>query len=159
MAHTLCTIRASAAASKSGRSDSAHAMKLYTGAIDGDCSELLRSQSAPGEVNVGQLSGSRQFAAQGKNLTSENPVMASSVHACRVSRPDTRQQATAAPQLPEAMASHGQTNRKRISSCENSNGARAFWPGHRASWRVHGQSSVRRRDGAGRQRAKGIVQV
>lgn len=87
MAHTLCIIRASAAASKSGRSESAHAMKLYAGAIDGDWFELPRSQPAPYEVNVWQLSGSRQFAAQRKDWTSENTVMAGGVTACRMNRP------------------------------------------------------------------------
>lgn len=52
MAHALCIIRASAAASKSGRSESAHAMKLYAGAMDGDWFELPRSQLAPYEVNI-----------------------------------------------------------------------------------------------------------
>ena len=60
----------------------AHAMKLYAGAIDGDWFELLRSQPALDEVNIWQLSGSRQFAAQGKNWTSANTVMASGAPAC-----------------------------------------------------------------------------
>ena len=59
-------------------------MKLYAGAIDGDWFDLPRSQPAPYEVNAWQLSGSRQFAAQRKDWTSANTVMAGDVPGLRL---------------------------------------------------------------------------